>query len=169
MPAPLDPGCIFRVLAEYEVEYVLVGGLAGVLHGSTAMTNDANIVPANDSENLVRLSAALSDLDARLRVLDDPDGVPFDPHPSLLKSMAMLNMTTRCGDLDLTFTPAALEDYDELLANSEAFELDGHRVNVAALADIIRSKESADRPKDHATLPILRALQDELRKRQSDG
>ena len=166
MPAPLNPDCIFRVLRDHEVDYVLVGGLAAVLHGSTAMTNDADIVPARDRGNLERLAGALRDLEARIRTHTEPDGLAFDPHPALLESMAMLNMTTRCGDLDLTFAPAALEDYDALLGNSVEFELAGCQVKVAALADIIRSKETANRPKDHATLPILRALADEIRERE---
>ena len=101
-------------------------------------------------------------LDARLRVPDPPEGIPFDPHPALLRTMLMLNMTTRCGDLDLTFSPAALDDYDALRARSVVFDLAGVRVHVAALDDIIRSKETAGRAKDHATLPILRALREEI-------
>jgi hypothetical protein len=163
MPAPLDPDCLFRTLAAHGVDYVLVGGLAGVLHGSSAMTNDADIVPAPDDANLARLGDALRDLDARIRV-PDGDPVAFDPHPALLHSMATLNTTTRCGDLDLAFRPAALDDYDALVAASETFDLSGQRVRVAALSDIIRSKEAAGRPKDHATLPILRALQEEIRR-----
>lgn len=166
MPAPLDPDCIFRVLRDHEVDYVLVGGLAAVLHGSTAMTNDADIVPAPDPGNLERLSDALRDLEARIRTHTEPDGLAFDPHPALLESMAMLHMTTRCGDLDLTFSPTALDDYESLAANSVLFELAGCEVKVAALADVIRSKEAAGRPKDHATLPILRALEEEIRLRQ---
>jgi hypothetical protein len=166
MPAPLDPDCLFRTLDAHAVDYVLVGGLAAVLHGSTAMTNDADIVPAGDDQNLERLAGALRDLEARLRVADGP-AVEFDPHPALLRSVAMLNMTTRCGDLDLTYHPAALDDYDRLRAGSHDFDLAGCRVHVAALADIIRSKEAADRPKDRATLPILRALQEEIRRAES--
>ncbi|HKX74207.1 MAG TPA: hypothetical protein VJR05_02360 [Acidimicrobiia bacterium] len=162
MPAPLDPGCIFRVLSEHQVDYVLVGGLAGVVHGSPSMTNDADIVPRRSPENLAKLAAALRDLEARLRAVDEPDGVAFDPHPVLLESMARLNMTTRCGDLDLTFAPAALSDYEALVAGSIEFELAGCRVKVAALSDIIRSKEAANRPKDLITLPILRALAEEI-------
>ena len=165
MSAPLDPSCIFAVLADHQVEYVLIGGLAAVIHGSTAMTNDADIVPSPEPENLARLSAALVDLDARLRVDSTPEGIPFDPHPELIRSMAMLNMTTRCGDVDLTFTPPALDDYPTLLANSARFEIGGRPVRVAALADIIRSKEAAGRAKDHATLPILRALEEEIARR----
>lgn len=168
MPSPLDPECLFRTLDAHGVQYVLIGGLAAVLHGSSAMTNDADIVPARDGRNLERLAAALRDLDARLRVPEGP-AVAFDPHPALLQSMAMLNMTTRCGDLDLTFQPSGIDEYDELLEQSETFDISGYRVRVAALADIIRSKEAADRPKDHATLPILRALQEEIARSSRGG
>lgn len=126
------------------------------------MTNDADILPSDEPVNVERLSAALSDLKALLRVESDPEGVDFEPHPALIASMAMLNMTTRCGDLNLTFTPAGLQGYGAVLANSVTFELEGQVVNVACLDDIIRSKVAADRPKDHATLPILRALVEEM-------
>jgi len=166
--SPFDPIRIFTVLAAHDVDYVLIGGLAAVIRGSTATTNDADVVPARDEENLERLSTALSELEARLRVDSAPDGVAFDPHPALIASMAMLNLTTTAGDLDLTFSPTALDDYGELVGASEWYELGGHRVRVASLEDIIRSKRAADRPKDRAVLPILDALRDEIA-RHPDG
>ena len=168
MPEPLDPECIFGVLAEAAVDYVLVGGLAGVLHGSPAMTNNADIVPSRTPDNLVRLSAALRDLGVRLRSSTEPDGVAFDPHPDLLAGMQMLNMTTRCGDLDLTFDPAGTTGYDDLVRRAVEFRILGIRVLVASLDDVIRSKESADRPKDHATLPLLHALREEIARQGRD-
>ena len=167
MPAPLDPECLFRVLREHQVDYVLIGGLGAVLHGSPALTNDADIVPSRDPANVQRLADALRSLDARLRVTESPDGVEFEPHPALLQSMAMLNLTTRCGDLDLTFSPAALDDYAALVDHSVVFDIAGGPVRVAALSDIIRSKEAAGRPKDHATLPVLRALEEEIGRDQA--
>ena len=162
MPAPLDPNCIFAELAAHDVDYVLIGGLAAVLHGSTAMTNDADIVPSPESANVERVSAALVSLKARLRSESDPDGIAFDPHPELIASMSMLNMTTRCGDLDLTFAPIGLEGFDAIRSRCVNFVVNDLTIQVASLADIIRSKEAADRPKDHATLPILRALKEEI-------
>lgn len=162
MPAALDPNCIFATLDEHNVDYVLIGGLAAVLHGSTAMTNDADIFPSPDKENLDKLSQALRSLDARLRSPDTPDGLPFDPHPTLIASMSMLKMHTRCGDLDLAFTPAGLDSYADVKTSAVVFRVNDIDLQVAALADIIRSKETANRPKDHATLPILRALQEEI-------
>ena len=162
MPEPFDPTAIFRVLDEHEVEYVLIGGLAAVLRGSTAMTSDAEVVPAPYEENLVRLAAALRDLGARLRSERDPKGVAFDPHPALLAGMATLNTTTRHGDLDIAFRPTGVDSYESLREASTIFELHSMSMTVASLADVIRSKEAAARPKDHAMLPILYALRDEI-------
>lgn len=166
MPAPLDPTCLFTTLHRHGVEYVLIGGLAAALHGSPAVTNDADIVPKRTDENLGRLSAALVDLEARLRSTTDADGIPFDPHPELIASMAILNTSTRCGNLELTFTPTGLDDYERLADGAVAFDLDGVVVLVASLADVIRSKEAANRPRDRAALPILYALREELEGRR---
>jgi hypothetical protein len=169
MPAPLDPARLFATLHEHDVRYVLIGGLAAVIHGSTAMTNDADIVPDPDPANLERLAGALRALDARLRVPDNPEGLAFEPHPALLASMRTLNLTTSCGDLDLAADPAGIDDFGQLAASAVSYEIAGQEVAVAALADIIRSKEAAGRPKDHATLPILRALAEEIAARRPEG
>lgn len=162
MAAPLDPVRLFRTLEAHAVDYVLIGGLAAVLHGSTAITNDADIFPAPDPENLQRLSTTLIELEARIRSVDTPDGIPFDPHPELLASMHMLNLTTSGGDLDIAFAPTAMADYHELAKVSVRIDIEGVVVQVARLADIIASKTAANRPKDRAVLPILLALEEEI-------
>jgi hypothetical protein len=163
MPAPLDPAGIFAALDDHGVAYVVIGGLAAVIRGSTAMTNDADIVPDRSPTNLARLSEALRALDARLRSDTDPEGVPFDPHPALLAQVTTINLSTRCGDLDLAVTPSGIDGgFDQLDAACDTYDLYGRQVKIASLADIIRSKEAADRPKDRAVLPILYALQEEL-------
>jgi hypothetical protein len=168
VPEPLDPQCIFEVLDRHEVAYLLIGGLAAVLHGSTAMTNDADVFPDPDRGNLTRLAAALDELDARIRSPDTPYGLPFSPHADLLAGVAVLNLTTRCGDLDVTLEPAGLEGFAAVRAAAVDFDLGGVHVAVAALGDIIRSKEAAGRPKDRATLPILYALEEEIARRRDD-
>lgn len=168
-PRPFDPQALIETLARHHVDHLLIGGLGAVLHGSSAMTNDADIMPDTSGENLERLAAALRELDARLRVDDEPDGIEFDPHPALLGSVSMLNLTTRFGDLDIAMRPAAMEDHRRLAASAVEFDVGGVTVKVAALDDIIASKEAADRPKDHATLPILHALRDEIALRERRG
>jgi hypothetical protein len=64
MPAPFDPARLLEVLGRHDVEFVLIGGLAGALHGSPAATNDADICPARTPDNLSHLAAALVELGA---------------------------------------------------------------------------------------------------------
>lgn len=162
MATVFDPVCLLNVLANHDVDHVLIGGLAAVLHGAPITTTDADIVPDMSRDNLRRLSEALKDLNARLRTPTDPDGVAFDPHPQLLASMSVLDMTTRCGDLDLTIMAAGIAGYADARRDAVVFAVADITVAVAALDDIIRSKETADRPKGRAALPILYALRDEI-------
>lgn len=163
MPEPLDPEAIFDTLAMHDVEYVLIGGLAAVLYGSPTVTNDADVCPRRTPENLERLAAALRDMDARIRAETEPDGLASAWDASFLARMQMVNLVTKYGTFDLTFAPAGFPNgYDDLVDRAVPFEIAKRRVLVASLRDVIRSKEAADRPRDHATLPILRALQDEI-------
>jgi hypothetical protein len=73
----LQPDELFACLARHDVRYVLIGGLAGVLHGSPLPTVDADICPARDAANLARLARTLDEIDARIRTSDTPGGVPF--------------------------------------------------------------------------------------------
>lgn len=144
---------------------MLIGGLAAVLHGSPLPTLDADICPSRDMDNLGRLAAALDDLDARVRTPDTPDGVKFPRDATFLSRIELLNLVTSAGDLDISFTPAGTRGYGDLARKAADVQVYGITVKVAALEDVIRSKEAANRPKDHRTLPTLRQLLDEIRRR----
>jgi hypothetical protein len=162
MPAPFDPARLLALLAAHDVDFVLIGGLAGALHGSPASTNDADICPSRTSDNLARLAAALVELDARIRTETEPDGLAFDRSAEFLGMVDLLNTTTIAGDLDIAFVPTGTQGYHELAERAVEFEIDDLRVWVASLDDVIHSKRTAARPKDLATLPLLEALRDEL-------
>jgi hypothetical protein len=159
---------LFACLDRHGVQYVLVGGLAAVLHGSPLPTVDAGICPSRTSDNLTRLAAALDELDARIRTPDAAEGMKFPREAAFLARMDLLNLVTRAGDLDLAFRPAGTAGFDDLVAHAIRMQIRGTTVAVAALEDVIRSKEAANRPKDRRSLPMLRQLLDELRKRQRD-
>jgi hypothetical protein len=167
VPEPLQPQELFDTLARHRVDYVLIGGLAATLHGSSALTNDADICPDPSRENLARLANALRDMDARIRSDSESDGVAFSFDADFLGHMNLVNLTTRFGDFDIAFRPAGSLGYDDLAQRATEVAIDGTIVPVASLADIIRSKEIANRPKDRATLPILYALEDEIAKRDA--
>ncbi len=157
---------MFACLDRHGVRYVLIGGLAAVLHGSPLPTLDADICPARDPDNLDRLAAALVELDARIRTPDSPEGVRFAIDAGFLGGVELLNLITRFGDLDLSFRPSGTAGFAELARRAVGMTVRGLNVPVAALEDVIRSKEAANRPKDHRNLPILRQLLEEIRRRQ---
>ena len=158
-PPPLDVEALLGALDRHGVEYVLIGGLAARLHGSPLLTEDVDITPSVDRENLTRLAAALRELEARLRGAED---VEFPLDDRSLASAETLTMTTRAGWLDLCTRPAGGQSYDTLAPNAQTYELFGFRVRVASLDDVIRSKEAASRDKDLRSLATLRDLQKRL-------
>lgn len=161
-----DPERILQTLDQHGVRYVLIGGLAGTLYGSPHVTTDVDVAPEPSPSNLERLGKALESLDARIRVDGVPDGLAFDRSAEMLSRVELLKLTTRAGDLDLAFEPAGTGGYPDLIEGAITLDIRGTRVVVAALEDMIRSKEAEGREKDRLTLPTLRALR-ERRRRES--
>ena len=156
------PDEIIRVLHEHRVRFVLIGGLAATLHGAAHVTFDVDITPDDSSANMKRLSAALHALKARIRVDGIPGGLPFDHDAACLARMMNLNLVTRAGDLDIAMHPTGVETFKAWDAHATDLVALGVAVRVAALDDIIRSKEAAGRQKVLVTLPLLRALRARL-------
>jgi hypothetical protein len=154
-----DPLQILAVLRRHRVNFVVVGGLAAVMHGSDMATFDLDVTPQRRQDNLERLARALKEIGAAIRVEDVPEGVVFDPTATFLERVSVLNLTTSFGDLDLVMTPTGLAGYDAMAADASEIEIDGVIVQIASLADVIASKEASDRAKDRLTLPGLRVLQ----------
>jgi len=158
MTAAYDPGRILTALARHGVRYVLIGGLAATFHGSPLVTTDVDVTPERARDNLDRLSAALTELEARISMDAVPEGLPFDHTGESLGAADIWNLTTAAGDLDITFVPAGTNGYADLRRDVREIDALGVKVPVASLADIVRSKEAAGREKDARSLPTLRRL-----------
>lgn len=152
-----DGEAILAVLQRHGVECVLIGGFAAVVHGSPIPTNDVDITPRQDRDNFARLSAALTELEARIRV-EGQDPLPFGHDADSLAAAQVWNLTTRYGDLDISVVPTGTRGYDDLRRDAVEIEIRGTRVLLASLADIVRSKGAANRDKDRRALPVLREL-----------
>jgi hypothetical protein len=158
-----------RVLEELErsgVRYVVIGGMAATVRGSPTLTGDVDVCPAKTPDNLERLARALRALGARIRTEGEPEGLPFACDAAFFANVALANLSTKYGDLDISFQPSGTGGFDDLAVNAEVLEIaDGVHAPIAALADVIRSKTAADRPKDRAVLPALRTLLAEIERR----
>lgn len=163
--APFRPQDIVAVLERHRVAYVVIGGLAAALHGAAHITMDIDITPSPDPDNLARLSGALKELGARVRTTDAPEGLAFDHDAASLGRVGVWNLVTHYGDLDISFVPSGTTGYDDLRRDAVVLDIYGVRPSVASLADVVRSKEAANRDKDRLALPVLRRLLEETLRR----
>jgi len=153
-------------LDRHGVEYVLVGGLGARAHGATRPTSDIDLVPDGDDDNLARLAAALRELNARLRVggMTDEESrqLPVQLDAETLRSFGSSTWMTDAGPIDVLRDLRDRQGGDvafgELIARGVDQQIGAVVVHVAALDDIIASKEHADREKDREALPELRNL-----------
>lgn len=158
LPDVFVPERILAVLVEHDVQFVLIGGMGAVAHGSPLPTRDVDITPEASRSNLDRLADALRALDARVRHPDIPEGLPFSCDATSLAAAIFWNLSTPHGDLDISFTPAGTTGYASLSGAAEPFAFRGVRIQLASLDDIVRSKAAANRDKDRRALPVLREL-----------
>jgi len=155
-----DPQAALRTLDEHHVRFVLIGGLAGRIWGSPTTTNDTDVCYARDRDNLERLVAALRELGARLRGVDE-DG-PFVLDARTIANGQHFTFETVDGPLDVLAMPAGVDGFEELSRNAAEFDLgDGLIVAVCDLDDLIRMKRATGRQKDRIELEVLGVVREE--------
>jgi hypothetical protein len=155
-----DTQGLLQALVDGNVEFVLIGGVAGQLLGSPIVTYDLDVCHARDDANLERLAVVLAELHAELR--GAPSGLPFRLDAQTLRNGDSFTFSTTLGDLDILATPAGTRGFDDLVTSADRYEIDGLSIRVASLDDLIRMKRAAGRTKDLLALEELGALRDEL-------
>lgn len=147
---------LLRVLAAHGVDFVVVGGIAMIFHGSARLTQDLDICFASDQANLDALGAALVELGARLRgVADD---VPFVPDGEALRRLSIVTLDTAEGPIDLLREPSDAPPYDALRRRADRMETDGIAILVASLDDLQAMKRASGRLKDKLDLEEIEAI-----------
>jgi hypothetical protein len=153
---------IFRALAQSEVEYLTIGGIAIQAHGGQRLTQDLDVAIAASTENVARLADALLDLDARIL---GPDGqhsrsVPTAP---LLASSDQWHLITVHGPLDILTLPAHLGSFEEMRARAHEVSLGDLTIPIAHRNDLLKMKRAAGRPQDLADVQLLESLDETSR------
>jgi hypothetical protein len=151
-----------EALVKHRVRFVVIGGIAANLRGSTTITNDLDICYARDKDNLERLVKALRELRARLR--SAPRDVPFRLDEKTLEMGDAFTFITEAGSLDVSGHPSGIPGgYEELERAADEMTIGlGMKVKVASIDDLIQMKRAAGRPKDLIEVEVLGALRDEI-------
>jgi len=147
-----------RLLGEYKVEIVIVGGVAAALHGSLLLTNDLDVCYRRNSENLERLATALKTVRARLR--NAPEGIPFVLDAETLQRGLNFTFATDIGDLDLLGELRGVGVYEDVAATALTVDLFDYQFKVIEIGKLIAAKRAAGRPKDLMAIPELEAIRE---------
>lgn len=162
-PTAPRPLAALQILVRHDVEFVVVGMMAGVLNGVLVTTVDLDVVHRRTPQNIDRVVAALGEMGASYR---DLTGRHLPPSPALLAATPGHNLfSTRYGFVDVLGTVGGDRSYDELLPQTIEVDLEGSRVKTISLQLLIELKEQAGRPKDLAALPVLRGALAEILRR----
>lgn len=143
----LDAAAIVRALADHQVDYVVIGGVAVQAHGNPRTTQDLDLVPEPSRANLRRLVEALTELGAR------PVG-ERDPARVVIPREGVLELDTDAGGVDVHIGPPGAAPYGELRRRALELELDA-TVPVAGLDDLIAMKRASGRPIDRSDVLAL--------------
>jgi len=157
---------LLQRLADSRVDFVVVGGFAGVLHGSAIVTRDLDICAVLTPENVERLRDTLRDLNPLHRMT--PQRLSFLNVPKPGESVKNLYLQTDWGIVDILSSISGLGDFASIKANSETFEISGRTCRVISLPDLVLAKEYMGREKDILAAKELRAIA-EMRKRAKEG
>jgi hypothetical protein len=150
---------ILDALYAHQVECIIIGGVALMLHGSTRMTGDIDILYARSRENIRRLVDAVKPFAPKLRLAQDaaPIDFPFDEHT--IWNGANFTLWTRDFDIDLLASTEDLPSYEAVLLESEVITTSGERTfRILSLDALLRIKRRLNRLKDQLALPEIEAL-----------
>lgn len=155
---------VLQALSRAGVRYLVVGGVAVVLHGHLRATADLDLVVQLDEANV-------------LRALDALDALGYRPRPPVParafadaatreawvreKGLTVFSLwSDRFPQLEVDLFAREPFDFAEAFARAVQVPLGDHAVPVAALDDLIALKQAAGRPQDRADVEALRSLQD---------
>jgi hypothetical protein len=133
-------------LIAHGVDFVLIGGQAGISHGSTYPSYDLDVIYARDRDNVARLVAALEEIGVRLR--GAPVDLPFQLDARTIENGVNFTFETPYGDFDVLADAAGMPLYENLKSESVEREVFGHVVRVASIDHLIAMKKAAGRTKD---------------------
>ena len=150
--AGADLSALLEGLAEADVEFVLVGGLAAVVQGSPITTMDVDIVHCRSSGNITRLIGFLKSIDAVYR---RPDDKIIEPTEADLSQMGHMLFSTRLGPVDVLAFIEERKVYEDLLEHTVEIMFRGHILRVLELKMLIELKRISRDPKDRQRIPVL--------------
>ena len=151
-----DYESLLGALDKHEVEFVIIGAVALVLHGSARVTRDLDICYSRTRPQLAHLAAALKPFRPTLRGADSD--LRFTLDAPTLRAGLNFTLQTSAGDLDLLGDVTGIGEYPAVKRLSVVMSLYGRDVRVLSLEGLERAKRAAGRLKDLADIAEIREI-----------
>ncbi|MEM6280469.1 MAG: DUF6036 family nucleotidyltransferase [Verrucomicrobiota bacterium] len=141
-------------LAEAQIDFILVGGLAVALNGFVRLTEDVDILISTEPENITRFLSAMSNFGEGHGATFLPED--FDDSPGALR----LIEESEQSQLDI-FTQMDGKTYADWIPHTNSLSLNGREIRYASRSMLIQFKSSSVREKDQIDVIALRKLEEE--------
>lgn len=161
-PHPPDLRALLTPLVRHGVDFVLIGGMAGISHGSSYPSYDLDVIYARDRDNIARLVDALREIGVHLR--GAPPDLPCLLDARTIENGSNFSFVTPHGDLDVLGHADGMPGYDRLRAEAPVGEILGLEVRVASIDHLIAMKRAANRPKDRLMVEEYIVIADEQKR-----
>ncbi|MGH8149800.1 MAG: nucleotidyltransferase [Steroidobacteraceae bacterium] len=152
---------LLQCLCDADVDFVVVGGFAALLHGSTLVTRDLDVCAVLSHQDVAKLREALRDLNPTHRLT--PQRLSFLTNPDPGVEVRNLYLETELGAIDILSSVLGVGDFERVRATSTEIELFGRRCRVISIDDLILAKETLGREKDLLAAKELRAIRDKTK------
>lgn len=156
-----DLAAVIAALADGGVKFIVVGGMAGIAHGSVRVTFDIDCVYARDPENIARLARAIAPFGPTLR--GAPPGLPFRFDEPTIAAGLNFTLDTTAGPIDFLGEVAGGGRYEALLPDTVELRIFCQPCRVVTLPRLITLKRAAGRPRDFEVIAELELLDEEQR------
>ena len=140
---------LLKKLLKEKIEFVIVGGFAGVLHGATQVTQDLDICLMMKAEQVAQLRNALADINPVHR-MNPNNKLSFIDHPEDIKGFTNLYLDTDIGILDVMSEIPNIGDFNRVNQGAVEIDIFGFKCKVMGLDDLIEVKKNLKRAKDQA-------------------
>jgi hypothetical protein len=151
---------IIKLLVDNNIKFILIGGYAAIIHGSTMVTNDIDILMPFEKNNLKNLLIALKNI----HPLHQENKKPLIKTADELSNFKNLHLNTDIGPIDILGDMPEVGTYNELLKHTVEIDLFDKKCLVLDLDTLIKAKRIMGRPKDKAVVIELKAVAEKLKK-----
>ena len=152
---------VLQTLSQEGIDFIIVGGVAARLHGSTRLTQDLDIVPRLETESWKKLIDVISQLNTQPRIPESLERIADVNNIRkwmVEKNMLAVSFRSPRADVEIDLLISESDRFDELFSRASTVNFDGQIFHVASIDDLIDMNTRAGRDRDLYDIEILKAI-----------